>query len=47
MRKAKVNIQLIAELANVSPGTVSNALNNRPGVSEETQTKILKLAEEC
>lgn len=46
MRKAKVNIQQIAELANVSSGTVSNALNNRPGVSEETKQKILKLAEE-
>lgn len=31
----------IARLAGVSPGTVSKALNGRPGVSEETRLKVL------
>jgi LacI family transcriptional regulator, purine nucleotide synthesis repressor len=42
----KTIMQDIARLANVSPGTVSNALNNRKGVGKETKEKILKIAEE-
>ncbi len=36
------NIQ-IAEMLKISPATVSLALNNRPGVSEETRRKVLEL----
>lgn len=42
----KVNIKLISELSGYSPATVSNALNNKRGVSRETSEKILKIAEE-
>lgn len=41
-----VTIKQIAELANVSRGTVDKVLNNRPGVKESTRKKILKIAEE-
>ncbi|MBB4921583.1 LacI family DNA-binding transcriptional regulator [Kitasatospora kifunensis] len=36
----------IARQAGVSKGAVSFALNGRPGVSEETRTRILRVAEE-
>jgi LacI family purine nucleotide synthesis repressor len=42
----KTIMQDIAKLAEVSPGTVSNALNNRKGVGKETKEKIIKIAEE-
>lgn len=42
----KTIMQDIARLAGVSPGTVSNALNNRKGVGKETREKVLKIAEE-
>jgi DNA-binding LacI/PurR family transcriptional regulator len=41
-----MNITDIANIVGVSPATVSNALNDRKGVSEETKQKILKTANE-
>ena len=41
-----VTIKQIAELANVSRGTVDKVLNNRPGVKDETKQKILQIAKE-
>ena len=41
-----VTIKQIAELANVSRGTVDKVLNHRPGVKAETKTKVLQIAKE-
>lgn len=41
-----VTIKQIAELANVSRGTVDKVLNNRPGVKSETKSKVLRIANE-
>lgn len=41
---SRVTINDIARRAGVSKGAVSYALNGRPGVSEETRTKILEVA---
>lgn len=41
-----VSIRSIAEIANVSRGTVDKVLNNRPGVSREVRERITKLAHE-
>jgi DNA-binding LacI/PurR family transcriptional regulator len=45
-RPKRVTISDIARRAGVSKGAVSYALNNRPGVSEETRTRILGIAKE-
>ena len=37
-------IHKIAELAKVSIGTVDRALHGRPGVSEATREKVLRIA---
>lgn len=42
----KTIMQDIAKIAGVSPGTVSNALNDRKGVGKDTKAKIIKIAEE-
>lgn len=41
-----VTIKQIAQLANVSRGTVDKVLNHRPGVKEETKSKVLQIAKE-
>jgi LacI family transcriptional regulator len=41
----RMNIKKIAEIAKVSPATVSLALNDRPGISPLTREKILHIAE--
>jgi DNA-binding LacI/PurR family transcriptional regulator len=43
---SRVTINDIARRAGVSKGAVSYALNGRPGVSEQTRTKILEVASE-
>ena len=44
--KRPVKIDDIAALANTSTATVSRALNNKPGVTEATRQRIIKLAQE-
>src|SRR6266576_2107569 len=44
MTKERRGIHLIAELANVSIGTVDRALHGRPGINEETSQRILQVA---
>lgn len=42
----KITMKQIAELHGVSVNAVSLALNNKPGVSDEMRSKILRTAEE-
>ena len=41
-----MTVRDIAKIANVSPATVSNVINNRPGVSDETRKKVKKIIEQ-
>ena len=40
------NIKLVAKLAKVSPGTVSNVFTNKKFVSDETRNRILDVCKE-
>lgn len=42
----RITVKDIAKLAGVTQPTVSKAMNNEPGVSEETRMRILKIAKE-
>ena len=42
----KMTITKLAKLANVSCGTVSRAINNRPEVNPETRERVIKLAKQ-
>lgn len=42
----KITVKDIAKASNVSPATVSNALNNRKGVSDEIKQLVFKVAKE-
>src|ERR1700688_4313191 len=44
MKKQRRGIHLIAELANVSIGTVDRALHGRDGINESTRERILQIA---
>src|SRR5215475_3107682 len=44
MAKERRGIHLIAEMAQVSIGTVDRALHGRPGINEETRQRILQIA---
>lgn len=46
MARQRTTISDIARQAGVSSGAVSFALNGRPGVSEETRARILRIADE-
>jgi LacI family transcriptional regulator len=46
MKKNRRGIHLIAELADVSIGTVDRALHGRPGINESTRQRILRIAEQ-
>lgn len=46
MSKEKHGIQLIAEMAEVSIGTVDRALHGRGGIKESTRKRILQIAEQ-
>jgi len=44
VQKERKGIQLIAQMARVSIGTVDRALHGRPGINESTRQRILKIA---
>src|SRR5438477_10810089 len=46
MKKERRGIHLIAELANVSIGTVDRALHGRGGIKEATRHRILQVAQQ-
>src|SRR5271157_4613331 len=46
MKKERSGIHLLAELANVSIGTVDRALHGRDGIRESTRQRILQIAQQ-
>src|SRR5262245_56255407 len=46
MTKERSGIHLIAQMANVSIGTVDRALHGRGGIKESTRQKILQIAQQ-
>ncbi|MDH3328753.1 MAG: LacI family transcriptional regulator [Desulfobulbaceae bacterium] len=44
-RKRSVTIKDVSKLANVSAATVSLAMNGKPGISDATRNRVLKIAE--
>src|SRR5271157_985019 len=46
MKKERSGIHLLAELANVSIGTVDRALHGRNGIKESTRQRILQIAQQ-
>ena len=46
MKKNRQGIHLIAQLAEVSIGTVDRALHGRPGINEATRKRVLRIAEQ-
>ncbi len=46
MEEKRVTIKEIAQMAGVSVGTVHGALYNKPGVSQKTRDKVLRIARE-
>ncbi|PQD95984.1 LacI family transcriptional regulator [Pradoshia eiseniae] len=42
-----LTIKDIAQMANVSPGTVSKVINNYDGISEKTRKKVLDIIHQC
>ena len=46
MKNNKISINQLAEICNVSPGTVDRAIHNRSGISQKTKEYILSVAKE-
>src|SRR5260221_7493893 len=46
MAKERSGIHLIAEMANVSIGTVDRALHGRPGIKDATRQRIMEIAQQ-
>ena len=42
----RVTLKQIAELANVSRGTVERVINDKPGVRDEVRKRVKEIAEE-
>jgi len=45
LNEKKITLKDIAKLVNLSPSTVSLAINNKPGLSKDTRERILRVAQ--
>ncbi len=45
MNYQRITIKDIAKAANLTPSSISRALNNHPRMSRETKEKVLKIAQ--